>query len=76
MDNITEVHGNKIMLRVPLPRHFDKRGSEFIYDSEIGMWCKLDEYQKLDLEKDNLALLPMIQHSELKYFGLWQPITN
>ncbi len=65
-------HGNVIVLWLPKPQHLNKQDSEFIFDKSLSMWCLKSEYDKINIEEDNLSNLPMINQTELELFGLWK----
>jgi hypothetical protein len=71
---VEEKNGEVIFLYFPQIMFESKKGSEFIYDDKLKHWCLKSAYDETDIEKDNLAGLPMLQTKELSGFGIWRPI--
>lgn len=72
--SIEQKNGEVIFLFLPKMGFEDKKGSEFIYDEKLRMWCLKWIYDETDIENANLSGLPMLHPSELNGFGIWMPI--
>lgn len=71
-----KVHGTTIKLVMPHPLHKDKKGSIFIFDESIGVWFLKDDYDKIDIENDDISRIPYLTDNQVDHFGMWKIIEN
>jgi len=67
-------HGTKIQLFMPHPNYRDKKDSVFVFDENVGVWFLKNEYDKIDIENDDISHVPYLSESQIEHFGMWKII--